>query len=57
MARPPTATSSAAPVAVADLPGLLLSAAEINAALGITGMAIIPSGPQDNMSDDSSPYP
>jgi PknH-like extracellular domain len=49
-----TTTSSAAPVAAADLPGLLLSEAEINAALGATGIAVLPPGPLDTPSDNSS---
>ncbi len=48
-----TTTSSAAPVAVGDLQGLLLSAAEISTALGATGMAAVSYGPVDEMADDS----
>ena len=54
---PTTTTSSAAPVGAADLPGLLLSGVEANAELGATAMAVIPPGPQDQMSDDSSVIP
>lgn len=54
---PTTTTSSVAPVKTGDLPGLLLTAAEATAALGATSMAVIPPGPQDQMSDDSSSIP
>jgi serine/threonine-protein kinase len=53
----PTTSPSAAPVAVKDLPRLLLSEAETNAALGATGVAVIPSGPEDQMADTSSDIP
>ena len=46
-------SSSAPVVAEADLPGLLLSEADANTALGATGMAILPAGAEDEMSDDS----
>jgi serine/threonine kinase PknH len=48
-----TTTTSATPVAAGDLPGLLLSEAEINAALGTTGMAVVPP-PEDRMNNTSS---
>jgi hypothetical protein len=48
-----TTTTSATPVAAGDLPGLLLSAAELNAALGATGMAVLPSASSNKLYDDS----
>lgn len=53
-ASPTTSTTWAAPLTEKDLPGLMLSTGETNAALGTSGMALIPHGGVGNQMPDTS---